>query len=219
MSKSVNKGKINRILLVFSVILLIISAGILVLDYQAQEKNSEIISDESSIEKQLVKTQKEYEKKLAKTKKETMDLGEKSSNSSVKYVYEYDSLLNQATDTVNSFFKIYHTWDSLDQYQSRPSKLGNFAAPDLLTNEDIFDSGLDTTGGDMIAALDLSSSFKSAETTVVNTDDEASLMVTVKVQVKEGSKQVIKEIAYDLQYNQADKKIVSLKKLTALENT
>lgn len=213
-----NRVNKNQVFTGMTIVLFIIGLVVIGFVFGEQSENNKILKADTTTENNLKKAKNDYKERLKEVNDGTLEYISKSEDDQVKYVYTYDSLLNKSSEAVNSFFEVFHTWGSLDQYQGRPAKLKDVASQELLDNSNVFDSGLDNTGGDMISALELSSEFKSAETTVVNTDNEATLIVVVRVVTHEGSSIAHKQVAYQMVYNQEEQKITDLKKLTALEN-
>lgn len=88
----------------------------------------------------------------------------------VKGLADYNNSYVITNDLANRFFKTYFTWQNSEEYGARASKLTSVVTTSLLKNQNIFDNGKDSLGGDYVENTGVKSEFIGVNTFMENKD-------------------------------------------------
>ena len=164
-----------------------------------------VLSMTGSKREQISETRKETAKVMTAHKQTTQQINK------IESVYNVDDVT--AKTQLLTFAKAYYTFSSQAEYLQRFDKVSNILAlPDEQKNQ-LFDNGLDNTGGSRIDNLGLQSTYDTATGYTSDVKDNViEVLATVVVKTSGSNQQSVKQvIVLHAFYDLKQQKLVSIK--------
>jgi|SRR5690625_804069 len=137
-------------------------------EYRNLDREQEVLEKQASAAKEEFDEYKQHvqEKAYEEAKEgDSEEAGEVATHNSSSLIM---------SNLSESFFKGYFTWNDGETYRDRADKVSSIATKEIVNNEELFDDGKDSLGGDYVETRGIKSEFVDAE--AYPEDDNNSLV-------------------------------------------
>ncbi|STE38129.1 hypothetical protein [Enterococcus mundtii] len=157
--------------IVLKVLMALLLIGIIGFEvYQIDEavQDVQILQQEKeSAKKEAIDAKESYEAHKEKLLKELYTRQEQENNSDVvSQVLDHNNSYEKSVTLSEEFFSTFFNWSNSEEYHDRVNKLSDIITTEVKENENIFDKGIDSIGGDYIKTSELKAVFEDKNVSV-----------------------------------------------------
>lgn len=193
-------------------ILIFFSFVLLILNKQQMQAYRSALQTQTKLNNQLTKRQFKANKELVTQAKEKY-------GTSLKF-QQMSSRFETQTDQI---FESLYTFSDYQSYLQRQKQLKKWFTPELLKDPKLFAKPVDSSGGDYIGTLKLSSTYGGSETFTkpeLNQNGELVALVKVTYHAKNGDHATgVGRAIYQVSYNLQRRKFTQVQQITKLATT
>lgn len=188
------------------------------------EERRSLKNREKKAEDSLVMMKEEQEKNKLDVENRLLKQETENLNDKVVQVVSYNSEYELLSNVGEKFFSEYFTWENSEQFHKRKENMSSYVDDKLLSNTDVFETGLDDTGQDYIKGTGLQSKYLSSEFYLKSEMKRNAEVINGICKVsyeswfdsKDTKEKSVK--LYNIDYNKKENKIVGLSLVSDIGN-
>lgn len=172
--------------IVLKVLMALLLIGIIGFEvYQIDEavQDVQILQQEKeSAKKEAIDAKESYEAHKEKLLKELYTRQEQENNSDVvSQVLDHNNSYEKSVTLSEEFFSTFFNWSNSEEYHDRVNKLSDIITTEVKENENIFDKGIDSIGGDYIKTSELKAVFEDTKVYIDSSADSNIIPTVLEV--------------------------------------
>lgn len=189
--------------------------------YQIDEAVQEVqILEEKkeSAKKEAIEAKESYEAHKEKLLKEIYSKQEQENNSDVvSQVLDHNNSYERSVTLSEEFFSTFFNWSNSEEYHDRVNKLSDIITTEVKENENIFDKGIDSIGGDYIKTSELKAVFEETKVYIDSSADSNTIPAVVEVSYRswygDDEDKNVSVHYYDVDIDQTQQMITGIKRI------